>query len=112
MNIYQITILFSLIVFIYSDCGDTQPSSKKDCWDSLSDKDKNIYFSAHCCYLKGRVDSVGDTGEFCLPITKNEYEDIKTYISMGEFRGSIIESFDCKTNYLNISLLILVIILF
>ena len=47
MKIYQIIILFSLIVIISSGCKDIDPTGKKDCWDKLSDEEKkNIHIAA------------------------------------------------------------------
>ena len=109
MNIIQVTILFSLIIHIYSDCDMIVPSKKKDCYEGLSDEDKEDF--SYCCFFKGKKEKIGPYGDACQPLTKEEYNNIKQYITDVESLGAQVDKLDCKSNYLNISLLILVILL-
>ena len=107
MKIYQIIILFSLIVIISSGCKDIDPTGKKDCWDKLSDEEKKKY--SYCCYYHGK--NFGIEIKTCSTVTKEEYKDIKSYIDTLNALGDVYE-LDCKSNYLNISLLFLIALLF
>ena len=109
MNIIQVTILFSLIIHIYSNCDMILPSKKKDCYEGLSEEDKKDY--SYCCFFKGKKEKIGPYGEYCHSLTKEEYDNIEEYIKHGESLGAQVDKLDCKSNYLNISLLILVILL-
>ena len=66
-----------------------------------------------CCYLYYR--HAGDETKKCVPIDKIHYDDIKTYLKpykeVKEAKGSNF-TFDCNSNYIIISMLWLVLVLF
>ena len=102
MKFYSVLILFLLIAYINSICQGTTPSGKKDCKDKLSDEEKKT--NSYCCYAENKN---GD--KTCLPLKKDEYNDIKNYIK--EANNNIendkekIKSLNCNSLFLKLGLM-------
>ena len=61
-----------------------------------------------CCFIKGKLD--GRSWEGCTSITKAQYDDIDDAIEAYEKAGYDIDSLDCGSNYIIISLLSLILL--
>ena len=108
MSIYHILILLSLIIFINNKdyCINTFPASKgDDC--------KNLEITSldyHCCFVKGKINN--KIMNHCVEIKPWEYKDLKAYIEdMNKESGNDIEGIDCKSIYLQLSLISLLFLL-
>ena len=109
-------ILCSLIIYINTEICNSKVnvSSSKDCKD-LDVKENG----AHCCYFKGSYDIAGEKIEYnrCLELTQAEYnkidETIKTIIGDAEREGgtAIVDSLDCKSSYIVLSVFLLLLLL-
>ena len=113
-------LLAALLISQYS-CDDEEDSGcfklegvsgKKDCNNR---KDKYAY---RCCYVKakGKIDGKKQTKEYCSPIDEENYKKIKDFIKEmekdGESSDLDIKNFDCNSNYLLISIMSLILLLF
>ena len=113
-------LLAALLISQYS-CDDEEDSGcekfvgvsgKKDCNNR---KDKDAY---RCCYVKakGKIDGKKETKEYCMSIDETNYNRIKDYIKemekAGESSDLDIKKFDCNSNYLLISIMSLILLLF
>ena len=108
MKTIQTILLLTLIAFVYLDCDDIEKASKKACNDGLTASDKTVF--SHCCYYKYSYSS--QTGETCIPINKVLYDKINDYIKTLEAGGYKVESFDCKSSYLNLGIFALLFLFF
>lgn len=72
----------------------------------FSDDDKNSRYE-YCCYLEDGDD------KSCVPLTKYQYENIKDYAKIQKLTGPVSEDakIDCKSLYLEISLLSILLLL-
>ena len=61
-----------------------------------------------CCFIKGKFK--GESGESCTSVTKAQYDDIDDAIEAYEKAGYDIDSLDCGSNYIIISLLSLILL--
>ncbi len=108
MKFYNIILFASLILCIFSDeCDDKDPaSSTKECINLKTDKYK-------CCYFKGK-DKEGEAS-YCISLSKSDYDNIKDYIKNWEEEGKNvnldIKKLDCKSIYLEISVLSFILLL-
>ncbi len=108
MKFYNIILFASLILYILSDeCNSKESaSSKKDCKDLKTDSYK-------CCFLKAK-DKDGE-GSSCMSVTKEEYDNIKDYIKkmeeLGKSEDLKIKKLDCKSIYLELSVLSFILLL-
>ena len=114
-------LLAALLISQYS-CDDEEDSGclkvggvsgKKDCNNR---KDKYAY---RCCYVKSKgknPDGKKETAEGCMPIDETNYNRIKDYIKDLEKESKSsdldIQKFDCNSNYLLISIMSLILLLF
>ena len=108
MKFYKIILFVSIILTIYSeDCeiGDVEADSIKDC-----DKLDKITGYPYCCFLKGKNQN-GEETKTCAPLTKNEYDNIKDYKKGLEALGAKIKKIDCKSIYLELSILSFIFLL-
>jgi len=104
-----IALLFAMLLSLHKCgyCGDSFPSKREDCTSSQLQTGYT-----HCCYETYKVLTVSSS--FCIPITEEQYKAIGDYIdtakkaisSVGDF------SFDCNSNYITLSLLSLLLLLF
>jgi len=105
---FYIIIFISLILSICSadtcDPEKSKASSVKDC-----DKLEKLNGYPYCCYFKGK-DEDGER-ETCLPLTKDNYDNIKDYIKEFEKDGGKVKKLDCKSFYLELSVLIFIFLL-
>ena len=112
MKIYPLIIFSILFIYIQNECaGSDGISGTKDCTNrELSFMEKSSNYK-HCCYLYGISDN--EIKQRCIPITKDEYEDIETTI---DYKKSVyscdIKAFDCKSSYNQIGLLALLFLLY
>ena len=62
-----------------------------------------------CCFIKGKF--AGESWEGCASVTKTQYDDIDDAIEAYEKAwGADIDSLDCGSNYIIISLLSLILL--
>jgi hypothetical protein len=104
-----IALLFAMLLSLHKCgyCGYSLPSNRDDCTKS----ELQSGFT-HCCYETYKVLTVSTS--VCVPITDDQYKNIGDYIdnikkgisSVGDF------SFDCNSNYIALSLLSLLLLLF
>jgi len=108
MKFYNIILFASLILYILSDeCeGKESASSKKDCKDLKTDGYK-------CCFIKVK-DKDGESSG-CTTVSKENYDNIKDYIKKWEEEGKSedlkIKKLDCKSIYLELSVLSFILLL-
>ena len=106
MKFYNIILFASLILYILSEdeCDQKTSASKaKDCKDlKTSDGD-------HCCYLKAKNDGKEYSG--CTSVSKEAYDKIKDYIKEMEKTGGKVKKLDCKSIYLELSILSFIFLL-
>ena len=107
MKFYNIILFASLILYILSEDNEceqkTSASKAKDCKDlKASDGD-------HCCYLKAKKDDQEYSG--CTPVSKEAYNKIKDYIKEMEKTGGKVKKLDCKSIYLELSILSFIFLL-
>ena len=96
-----------MILTIYSDyCGTTtNPSDRKDC-----DKLDKVTGFPYCCFIKSK-DKSGNEGTACIPVSQNDYDNIKDYKKSLENLGGTVKKIDCKSFYIEFSLLSLILLL-
>lgn len=84
----------------------TSASSKKDCKDLQTSEYK-------CCYFKVKSNSGEESG--CTSVTKTGYDNIKDYIKEWEEEDKSlnvkVKKLDCKSIYLELSVLSFILIL-
>jgi len=114
MKFYQIIFFVSLILYIYSEGTETGTETEEKCQISVtanSIKDcKDLKTSKpHCCYVKGTQNGSKVNG--CLALSKDNYDNIKDYIKKIEKENNAdIDKLDCKSIYLELSLLSFVLL--
>jgi len=88
-------------------CEEIGASSVNECVDKISQSYKNSGY--HCCLQKGKK---GDnTKTICRYLTEDEYDNIKDYIGDIKDAGYKDVSVDCKSYYLQIGILSLLLFL-
>ena len=111
MKFIQIIALLYLISFTYQRCS--AYSKQDECkTDNLDDYDKERG-REYCCFVKN-ANNLDNKDGTCVGLTKYQYKHIKDYIKYqilteGAHEDSTI---DCKSFYLEISLLSLLLFLF
>ena len=92
--------------FVINDC-DGSGSSVEDC------QSKTLGTGQYkCCFGEGEWD--GGSGSGCIPLTKDEYDNIDDYIDKAEENAGLDDyelDIDCSSNYLLISLLSLILLI-
>lgn len=124
MKKYTIVLFALLCIFVYCS-GDDEENYDYD-YDNDSECDKKESASKatecnklkvgddyqYCCYMHYTMDGE-DPYKGCIEITKEEYKDIKKYISEAEDKYNVkIKKLDCNSAHLEIGLLSLLLILF
>ena len=106
MKFYNIILFASLILYILSISCNAKDSagSSDDCKDLPSG-----YTDGHCCFVKGKKD--GNDVAVCIPLKKSEYDNIKDYIKSLEDDGADVKKLDCKSIYLELSILSFILLL-
>ena len=116
MKVISFLILCSLIIYINTlQCSLKQSAnSSKDC------KDLELALTGdHCCYFKGSVEVAGASITFnrCVEITQVDYDNIDESIkkakeeSEKEGMKMTVDSLDCKSSYIVLSLFSLLLFL-
>ena len=106
-----IILLFALISLAYcsTECeGVVSPSNYYDCTSASKAED------CYCCYLKGTL-KTGASVERCKELSKSsiDNDEIYNYISYQESTlYQKIESLNCKSSYITVGLLSLILLLF
>ena len=94
-----------------SECEKKESASKASDCNKLKVGDGSQY----CCYMHATMDGE-DPYKGCTEITKEEYNDIKKYISEVEKEekeyNTKIKDLDCNSAHLKIGILSLLLILF
>jgi len=100
MKIFPFVILLCLIIFTYQDCS--AGTKKEDCKVSETDKKNG---KEYCCFL--------DVEKTCLPLTKYQYKHINDLVKSYRLDGGSEDAkIDCKSLYLEISIISLLFLLF
>jgi hypothetical protein len=112
MKIYQVITLLILITYIYSTsyCGSSAltstPTKAEDCTSHKAN-------GGYCCFVKSKL------GNYCDDYGPNQYKYIKDYAKLGKkcspsSNGDCEEykdySIECKSSYLVLSLLSLILL--
>ena len=99
-----IVLLFAQIICDVDECEDAEKKNADEC--NKINPGEGFY---RCCFIKGKFD--GDHWEGCTSITKAQYDDIDDAIEAYEkVSGADIDSLDCGSNYIIISLLSLILL--
>ena len=101
---------------IYDNCDGGVPSNEHDCFDRISEDDKEDGY--HCCFISSN-DLNGLTGKECQILEKDEYYDIEGYKKELIRNGKLSPEVKChqsyikfdKYTYLMITLLNLVVLI-
>jgi hypothetical protein len=105
MKTFQLLALLCLIIFTYQLCY-KDDANKEDCKaENLSDEEKKT--AEYCCFFKDGDDT------WCSPLSEYRYKHIKDVIKMERLEEGYDENYsiDCKSLYLQISLLSLLLLL-
>ena len=102
MKFFELIILLCLIIFTYQDCDAER--TKENC--KLSDEDKKDGLE-YCCFAEDGDD------KRCVGLTKYQYKHIKDFVKLKRLRDGASEdaTIDCKSLYLQISLLSILLLL-
>ncbi len=110
MKFYKIILFISLILSIYSGTtcslgNNIIASSPDDCENYEIEEGK-----PYCCYYKATEN--GKPVETCYPLTKAQYKDIDGTIDSIEEDGDItVDKLDCKSIYIELSILSFILLL-
>ena len=108
MKSLEIIIVLCLIIFTYQDCEKRSGAKKEDCKaENLDENSEKKIGYEYCCYIEN-----GDN-KSCEPLTKYQYDNIKDYAKIMKLMGPVSEDakIDCKSLYLEISLLSILLLL-
>ena len=116
MKLVSFLILCSLIIYIntLSCTSKESASSSSDCKDLEVESPGD-----HCCYFKGSAEMAGAKAEFkrCVELTQAEYDKIDETIKKAiedlakEGMKMEVDSLDCKSSYIVLSLFSLLLLL-
>ena len=102
------SLLFMIMAILLLSCvnskcqGKEEASSVKDCKGKTLEEGYK-----YCCYV-----DAGDDDKVCVPLTQDNYDNIKDYIKKIEEGENVkIKNLDCKSNYLKFCLISLLVIL-
>ena len=108
---YILLILLCSVIFILTNrdttCTAGGGSSTYDCVNKLGDDDRNAGY--YCCYEKAKKDGVEKSD--CVFLIEEQYKEIKDYIGSIKDQGYKDVSVDCKSYYLQLGVLSLLLIL-
>ena len=109
MKFYLFFIFLSLIIFIKNTqfCEVSVPATKPDdCKDLVKGSRAN-----YCCFFKGKWKGTNYNGG-CIDITPIRYSETEAYIEeMNKDADFNIEKIDCKSFFLKLSIVYLVVLL-
>ena len=105
MKTFQILALFCLIIYTYQKC-EKYNAKKEDCkTENFDETEKKT--AKYCCFKKGGLDD-----DSCEAFSEYRYKHIKDVIKLARLNGNGEDySIDCKSLYLQISALSLLLIL-
>ena len=114
---YILLIILISICYVHNDgtsttvdgkeaCEKNGGSSVNECIEKISQSLKNSGY--HCCLQKAKK---GTVQTMCKYLTEDEYDNIKDYIGDIEDSGYDDVSVDCKSYYLQIGILSLLLFL-
>ena len=113
-NIFILLLLILLFNFSYNAdyenseiCITVNPKEKKDCNSVGSDLYLG-YQEIACCYVTYKLDS---KVEKCVPVLKT-FNGLSMYENQIKNMGASSISIDCSSNYLTLSILLILLILF
>ena len=98
-----IILLFAQIICDVYECENAKKKNADEC--NKINPGEDFY---RCCFIKGKFG--GKSREGCTSVTKAEYDDIDDAIEAYEKAGADIDSLDCGSNYIIISLLSLILL--
>ena len=108
---YILLIILLSVSYVHTQgkdaCEEQGASSVDECRGKISDALKNSGY--HCCLQKGKKDGVEKT--MCRYLTEEEYDEIKDYIGDIEDSGFKDVKVDCKSYYLQLGILSLLLFL-
>ena len=108
MKSLEIIIVLCLIIFTYQLCSKSSGAKKEDCKaENLDDTYEKKQGYEYCCYVEDGDD------KSCAPLSKYQYENIKDFIKYMKLRSPVSEDakIDCKSLYLEISILSILLLL-
>ena len=120
MKYLSLLIVLLLISFMNSQTDDKNYCDEKEVTDSSKCKDLTLPpgFSNCCFYHVEGSENGGETETFkaCIPLNKTQYENINDYIKEleeGAEEGISLDvkTLDCFANYLQISIITLLILI-
>ena len=106
---YVLLILLCSIIFVKtkSDCDGIAASSTNECVDKFSQEDRDGGY--YCCFAKAKKNGVSKSE--CMSLIEEEVDDLDNYIGLLEEQGYTDVSVNCKSFYLQLGLLSLLLIL-
>ena len=103
-TLYALLIILLFAQIICDGCDGTVKKNADEC--NKINPAEGFY---RCCFIKGKLD--GRNWEGCTSITKAQYDDIDDAIEAYEKdEEADIDSLDCGSNYIIISLLSLILL--
>ena len=110
MTKYQIFILLISFLYInnfsYDGCFENN-TIKENCHKKTDSNSGNF-----CCHLNYTSKENKKSYALCTKISKDQKDKIKDLIRELISNGAIVKSLDCKSSYLELGLLIIIILLF
>ena len=109
---YILLILLCSVIFIHTtdlenQCITGGGSSTYECVNKFGDDDRNAGY--YCCYAKAKKDGVQKSE--CVFLLEEQYDEIKDYIGSIKDQGYKDVSVECKSYYLQLGVLSLLLIL-
>ena len=108
---YIILIILLSINYVHNqtldDCEGASATTVSECNEKISQELKNSDY--HCCLQQGKKDGVKKS--MCTYLTDEAYKDIKDHIGDLEDAGYEDASIDCKSYYLQLGILSLLLFL-
>ena len=89
-------------------CSDGGGSSTYECVNKFGDDDRNAGY--YCCYEKAKNKEGREVSD-CVFLLDDQYDDMKNYIGSIKDQGYKDVSVDCKSYYLQLGVLSLLLIL-
>ena len=123
MKITEIFIFVCLLFLIYSECIPEEDELVKigkirdyrDCESRTMDQELVENNAYKCCHLRYTVDSKNYYADVytCTYITQNQYDNIKDTVKEYERVNDVVDvEIDCKSYYLQLGLLSILLFLF
>ena len=101
-------LLLSLITIFSEQCNKFTrvPSKENDCFNQLSDEQKNTLKKTHCCFFQ----SDDQVDPKCVSLTQTQYDNIDDYIEYNEVLwGYVNTKINCNSDHIYISIYYLVL---